>query len=116
MQAGLSFAKSESSRSSWAMRVAVADSHWKVVETHRLTRSQFERWFQNREVSVVIMEACGPAHHWARHLSGRGIDVKLLPAKYVRAYVKRNKTDAADAAALLEAARSSDCARPDQVD
>lgn len=89
-------------------QLAVADSHWRLVETHRLTRSQFERWFQNREVSLVVMEACGSAHHWARHLSGLGIEVKLLPAKYVRAYVKRNKTDAADAAALLEAARSSD--------
>ena len=91
-------------------QLAVADSHWKIIATHRLTRSQFERWFQNRDVSLVIMEACGSAHHWARHLSGLGIEVKLLPAQYVRAYVKRNKTDAADAAALLEAARASDIA------
>ena len=89
-------------------QLAVADVHWKVIETHRLTRSQFERWFQNRAVSLVIMEACGSAHHWARWLSGLGIEVKLLPAKYVRAYVKRNKTDKADACALLEAARASD--------
>jgi transposase len=89
-------------------QLAVADSQWKIIETHRLTRSQFERWFHNRDVSLVVMEACGSAHHWARYLSGLGIDVKLLPAKYVRAYVKRNKTDAADAAALLEALRASD--------
>lgn len=89
-------------------QLAVTDSQWKVIETHRLTRSQFERWFQNRDVSLVVMEACGSAHHWARYLLGLGIEVKLLPAKYVRAYVKRNKTDAADAAALLEAARASD--------
>jgi transposase len=54
------------------------------------------------------MEACGSAHHFARWLNGLGIEVLLLPARYVRAYVKRNKTDAADAAALLEAARASD--------
>ena len=54
------------------------------------------------------MEACGSAHHWARWLNGLGITVRLLPAQYVRAYVKRNKTDAADAAALLEACRASD--------
>jgi len=54
------------------------------------------------------MEACGSAHHYARWLNGLGIEVLLLPAHYVRAYVKRNKTDAADAAALLEAARASD--------
>jgi len=89
-------------------QLAVADASWKVIETHRLTRSQFERWFHNRDVSLVVMESCGSAHHWARHLSGLGIEVKLLPAKYVRAYVKRNKTDAADAAALLEALRASD--------
>ena len=88
--------------------IAVADSHWKVTERARLTRGQFERWFQNREVSLVVMEACGSSHYWARTLRARGIEVRLLPAQYVRAYVKRNKTDAADAAALLEAARASD--------
>jgi transposase len=95
-------------------QLAVADDTWHVVETHRLTRTQFERWFANRDVSLVIMEACGSAHHWARWLSAMGIEVKLLPAQYVRAYVKRNKTDAADAAALLEAARASDI-RPVRV-
>src|SRR3990170_5955134 len=89
-------------------QLAVADRNWKVIETHRLTRSQFERWFVNREVGLVVMEACGSAHHFARWLNGLGIEVLLLPARYVRAYVKRNKTDAADAAALLEAARTSD--------
>jgi transposase len=88
--------------------LAVADEQWKVVERARLTRGQFERWFQNRAVRLVVMEACATAHHWARMLRGRGMEVRLLPAKYVRAYVKRNKTDAADAQALLEAARSAD--------
>jgi transposase len=59
-------------------------------------------------VSLVIMEACGSAHFWAREIRALGIEVRLLPARYVRAYVKRNKTDAADAAALLEAARCAD--------
>lgn len=89
-------------------QVAVADSNWRVIETHRLTRTQFERFFANRAVSLVIMEACGSAHHWARWLAAQGIEARLLPAAYIRAYVKRNKTDAADAAALLEAARASD--------
>lgn len=86
--------------------LAVADARGKVVERARLTRTQFERWFQNRAVKLVIMEACATAHHWARWLRAKGLEVQLLPAKYVRAYVKRNKTDAADAMALLEAARS----------
>ena len=89
-------------------QLCVADARWRPVESQRLTRPQFERWFANRAVSRVIMEACGSAHHWARWLSGLGIEVTLLPARYVRAYVKRNKTDAADAAALLEAARCAD--------
>lgn len=91
-------------------QLAVADASWRVVEQHRLTRSQFERWFINRNISLVIMEACGSAHHWARQLNALGIEVKLLPAAYIRAYVKRNKTDAADACALLEAARCADIA------
>ena len=88
--------------------LAVADGNWRVIERARLTRAQFERWFANREVGLVVMKACGSAHHWGRWLRERGIAVRLLPAQYVRAYVKRNKTDAADALALLEAARASD--------
>ena len=60
-------------------QLAVADGSWRVVETHRLTRAQFARWFDNRSVELVIMEACGSAHHWARTLMARGIAVKRLP-------------------------------------
>jgi len=89
-------------------QIAIADDSWKVVAQERLTRGQFERWFQNRAVGLVVMEACGLAHHWGRWFNRLGIPVKLLPAAYIRAYVKRNKTDAADACALLEAARCAD--------
>lgn len=95
-------------------QLAVADAQWRVIETHRLTRTQFERWFLNRRVGLVVMEACGSAHHWARWLNVLGIEVRLLPAKYVRAYVRRNKTDATDAVAMLEAARAADL-RPVRV-
>lgn len=95
-------------------QLCVADARWQVIESHRLSRAQFERWFANREVSRVVMEACGSAHHWARWLTGLGIEVDLLPARYVRAYVRRNKTDAADAAALLQAARCAEL-RPVRV-
>ena len=88
--------------------LAVADRNWRVVKRARLTRSQFERWFHNRAVTLVVMEACGSAHYWARVLQSKVIAVKLLPPRYVRAYFKRNKTDAADAAALLEAVRCAD--------
>lgn len=69
-------------------QLAVADSAWHVVETQRLTRAQFERRFDNRVVGLVVMEACGSAHHWARRLISRGIAVKLLPPAYVRAYAR----------------------------
>jgi len=88
--------------------LALADGRWKIIERARLTRAQFERWFDNRSVGLVVMEACGSAHHWARLIRSRGIEVRLLPAQYVRAYVKRNKTDRADAQALLEATRKGD--------
>ncbi|TDN46842.1 hypothetical protein C7389_1241, partial [Azoarcus indigens] len=59
------------------------------------------------------MEAYGSAHHWARWLNSLGIEVRLLPAAYVRAYVRRNKTDAADARAVLRAAAlTRDASRP----
>ena len=54
------------------------------------------------------MEACGTAHHWARAFQAMGHAVKLLPPQHVRPYVRRNKTDRADAAALLEADRCGD--------
>ena len=61
-------------------QLAVADDDWRVVERQRLTRTQFERWFANRAVGLVVMEACGSAHHWARWLNALGIEVRLLPA------------------------------------
>jgi transposase len=85
--------------------LAVADGAYRIQRRARLSRSQFARFFGNQPPSLVVMEACGSAHHWARSLQAQGHQVRLLPAQYVRAYVKRNKTDAADAGALLEAAR-----------
>jgi transposase len=49
------------------------------------------------------MQACATTHHWARDLKALGNDVRLTPASYVTAYVKRGKNDAADAAAICEA-------------
>jgi transposase len=89
-------------------QLAVANDQWQVLERHRLTRTQFERFFANRSCKLILMEACSSAHYWARHLSAQGFTVRLLPPRYIRAYVKRDKTDATDAAALLEAARCPD--------
>jgi transposase len=87
--------------------LAVADTEWRIVERHRLNRARFSRFFVHRPPCQVVMEACGSAHHWARRLVAEGHTVRLLPAHYVKPYVGRSKTDRADAAALIEAARSS---------
>lgn len=88
--------------------IALADERGHIVERQRLSRARFDRFFVNRTACRIVMEACGSAHHHARRLSSQGHDVVLLPAQYARAYVRRNKTDAADAAALIEAARCPD--------
>lgn len=55
--------------------------------------------------ATVVMESCGTAHYWGRRCQARGAVVRLLPAQYVRPYVRRNKTDRTDTEALLEAHR-----------
>ena len=55
------------------------------------------------------MDACAPSHHWAHVLTKLGHEVRLMPAKDVKAYVKRNKNDAADAEAICEAVRCPTC-------
>jgi transposase len=87
-------------------QVAVADLQYRMVGKHRLTREKLARFMSNHPKCQVVMEACGTSNYWARRFMAMGHEVKLLPAQYVKAYVKRNKTDAADAQALIEASRS----------
>jgi transposase len=86
----------------------VADESYRVTVRKRLTRTRFQHWIGQQPASVFVLEACGSAQHWGRRLRELGHEVRLLPAQYVRAYVKRNKTDRADAAALIEASRCAD--------
>jgi transposase len=88
--------------------IAAADADWRVAQRSRLPRAKFFGFFVQLEPCQVVMEACGSAHYWARRISALGHTVRLLPAHYVKAYVRRNKTDRADAAALLEAARCAE--------
>jgi transposase len=74
-----------------------------TVLKKRLRRSQVIGYFAALERSVVGIEACSGAHHWARELSKLGHEVKLLPPAYVKPYVKRGKSDALDAEAICEA-------------
>jgi len=79
------------------------DAQGKVVAARQLRRKQMLAFFEKVPPCLVGMEACGSAHHWARELTRLGHSVRLMPPKYVKAYVKRGKTDAADAAAICEA-------------
>ena len=85
--------------------LAFADGSGRVVERKRLKRGPFATCLDQRAPLRVVMEACGSAHYWARRFARSGHVVTLLPAQYVRPYVRRNKTDRADAAGLLEADR-----------
>lgn len=74
-----------------------------VVLQKRLRRSQIVEFFAKLPRSLIGIEACGSAHYWARTLRDLGHEVRLLPAAYVKPFVRRNKTDARDAAAICTA-------------
>lgn len=75
------------------------------IQRRQLKRAKVAEFFANRQPSLVAIEACGGAHHWARTLLAMGHKVKLLPAKHVRAFVLRDKTDALDAQAIWVSAQ-----------
>jgi transposase len=81
------------------------DANDKVVFNKPLRRSQILPFFAKLAPCMIGMEACASAHYWARELKKHGHDVRLMPAKDVKAYVKRNKNDSVDAAACCEAVR-----------
>jgi transposase len=93
---GLDLAKS-------VFQVHAVDAEHRVVLRRRLRRSGVLAFFRALAPCLVGMEACGTAHYWARELRAMDHDVRLIPPQYAKAYVKRNKTDPADAAALCEA-------------
>jgi transposase len=76
-----------------------------IVLRKRLRRGQVLTFFVGLAPCLVGLEACATAHYWARELRALGHDVRLMPPQYVKAYVKRNKNDAADAEAICEAVR-----------
>src|SRR5262245_50052090 len=79
------------------------DSVGAVVIRRKLTRGRVLRFFEGLPQCLVGIEACSSSHYWARELVARGHDVRLLPAQYVKPYLKRQKNDAADAEAICEA-------------
>ena len=79
------------------------DETGEVVIRKQLRRSQVMPFFEKQSPCLVGIEACATSHHWSRELQALGHEVRLMPASYVKAYVKRNKNDAADAEAICEA-------------
>ena len=86
---GLDLAKS-------IFQVHGVDATGQVVVRKSLRRSQMLAFFTKLAPCLVGMEACGTSHHWARELIKLGHEVRLMPPAYVKPYVKRGKTDAAD--------------------
>jgi transposase len=74
-----------------------------VVVQKRLRRAQVIGFFGKLPAAVIGIEACGSAHYWGRELRALGHEVRLIPAAYVKPFVRRNKTDARDAAAICTA-------------
>jgi transposase len=79
------------------------DADGTVVIRKRVGRARVLEFFADLPPCLVGMEACATAHQWARELRKVGHDTRLMPPTYVKAYVKRGKNDAADAAAICEA-------------
>lgn len=93
---GLDIAKS-------VFQVHGEDAAGQVVVQRRLRRSQVLEFFTKLPPARIGIEACGSAHYWGRELSALGHEVRLIPAAYVKPFVRRNKTDARDAAAICTA-------------
>lgn len=93
---GLDIAKS-------VFQVHAEDGAGRVMAQKQLRRAQVLDFFAALPPARIGIEACGSAHHWARELSQLGHEVRLIPAAYVKPFVRRNKTDARDAAAICTA-------------
>jgi transposase len=84
-------------------QVHAVNAQEQVVVRRSLRRNQVLNWFAKLPPCLIGTEACGTANHWARELSALGHTVRLIPPAYAKQYVRRNKNDAADAAAICEA-------------
>src|SRR5512133_2082846 len=80
-----------------------ADAEGNVIINRKLRRAEVLRFFEKTPPCLVGIEACGSAHYWAREIAALGHDVRMMPPAYVKPFVKRGKTDAADAEAISEA-------------
>jgi transposase len=81
-----------------------AASNGSVVFRKRLSRPQLARFMAAQPPCLVAMEACASAHYWTREMARHGHEVRLIAPRYVKPFIKRQKNDAADAEAIVEAA------------
>ncbi len=88
--------------------VAVSKRPGRVDKSLRLSRKRLLPFFAKQPRATVLLEACSSAHFWARQLQDLGHEAVLLPPRHVRPYRQGNKTDHADAKALLEAHRNEE--------
>ena len=84
-------------------QVHCVDASGRVVVAKSVRRNKLLEFFASLPPCLVGLEACGSGHHWARELVKLGHDARLMPPAYVKAYVRRQKNDAADGAAICEA-------------
>jgi transposase len=84
-------------------QIHAIDAAGKVVVSRAIRRRDFMAFMNRLPPCLIGMEACASSHHWARQLKAMGHEVRLIPPAYVKAYVRRQKNDAADAAAICEA-------------
>src|SRR5438093_12455854 len=93
---GLDIAKS-------VFQVHGIDAEGKVLIRRQLKRRYVLAFFQKLQPCLIGIEACASSHYWSRELGALGHTVRLMPAAYVKPYVKRHKNDAADAEAICQA-------------
>ncbi len=86
-----------------SFQVCATDRGGAVLFNRTVSRAKLLQLLSSRAACIVAMEACATSHYWGRIAQGHGHDVRLIPPIYVKPFVKRQKNDAADAAAIAEA-------------
>ena len=86
-----------------SFQVHIATSTGRKVSSSKMSRDKFTEFLTNSQTGVLFMEACGSSNFWARKARSHGFEVRMIAPQYVKPFVKRHKTDAADAEAIVEA-------------